>query len=59
MTRSVQDQHTYLGDPGDTLKPGDLLRFGISHPCTAFDKWRVIPVIDDDHIVVDLLTTYF
>lgn len=55
----VQDQHTYLGDPGGTLRPGDLLRFGISHPCTAFDKWRVIPVIDDDHIVVDLLTTYF
>nr|WP_066372823.1 alanine racemase [Herbidospora mongoliensis] len=55
----IQDQHTYLSDPANTVTPGDVLRFGISHPCTAFDKWRVIPVIDDDHIVVDLLTTYF
>ncbi|WP_030451150.1 alanine racemase [Herbidospora cretacea] len=55
----LQDQHTYLSDPGGLVRPGDVLRFGISHPCTAFDKWRVIPVVDDDHIVVDLLTTYF
>lgn len=58
-TKAIQDQHTYLADPEGRLSPGDVLRFGISHPCTAFDKWRVIPVIDDDHIVVDLLTTYF
>ncbi|GAA1000680.1 alanine racemase [Acrocarpospora macrocephala] len=53
----IQDQHTYLS--GDGLRPGDLVSFGISHPCTAFDKWRVIPVVDDDHVVVDLITTYF
>jgi D-serine deaminase-like pyridoxal phosphate-dependent protein len=32
---------------------------GISHPCTAFDKWRVIPLVDDDYRIVDLLHTYF
>ncbi|GAA0397073.1 amino acid deaminase [Acrocarpospora corrugata] len=53
----IQDQHTYL--TGDGLRPGDLVSFGISHPCTAFDKWRVIPVVDDHHVVVDLITTYF
>lgn len=53
----IQDQHTYLS--GDGVRPGDLVSFGISHPCTAFDKWRVIPVVDDDHVVVDLITTYF
>jgi D-serine deaminase-like pyridoxal phosphate-dependent protein len=41
------------------LTPGDLVCFGISHPCTAFDKWQVIPVIDDDCTVVDLIRTYF
>jgi D-serine deaminase-like pyridoxal phosphate-dependent protein len=41
------------------VKAGDLVSFGISHPCTAFDKWRVMPVVDDDYVVVDLITTYF
>ena len=44
---------------GVAVRPGDLVRFGISHPCTAFDKWREIPVVDDDHRVVDVLHTYF
>ena len=31
---------------------------GISHPCTAFDKWQLIPVVDDGH-VVDVIRTFF
>ncbi|GIF39903.1 alanine racemase [Actinoplanes xinjiangensis] len=54
----LNDHHTYLSD-GAALAPGDLIRFGISHPCTAFDKWRDIPVVDDDRRVVDVLHTYF
>lgn len=53
----LNDQHAYLAGPSP--RPGDLVGFGISHPCTAFDKWRVIPVVDDDHRVVDLVHTYF
>ncbi len=52
----LNDHHTYLAT--DDVEPGDLIRFGISHPCTAFDKWRHIPVVDDDHRVVDVLHTY-
>ena len=55
MTR-LNDHHTYLA--ADAAVPGDLIRFGISHPCTAFDKWRHIPVVDDDRNVVDVLQTY-
>ncbi|MEV4275554.1 alanine racemase [Actinoplanes xinjiangensis] len=54
----LNDHHTYLSD-GAALAPGDLIRFGISHPCTAFDKWRDIPVVDEDRRVVDVLHTYF
>jgi D-serine dehydratase len=32
---------------------------GISHPCTAFDKWKFIPVVDDGYNVVDGIRTYF
>jgi D-serine deaminase-like pyridoxal phosphate-dependent protein len=53
----LNDHHTYVA--ADGLAPGDLIRFGISHPCTAFDKWRHIPVVDNDHRVVDVLETYF
>jgi D-serine deaminase-like pyridoxal phosphate-dependent protein len=54
----MNDHHASLA--GDVpLTPGDLVCFGISHPCTAFDKWQVIPVIDDDRTVVDLIRAYF
>jgi D-serine deaminase-like pyridoxal phosphate-dependent protein len=56
----LMDQHTYVEVATDIeVVPGDLLRFGISHPCTAFDKWRDIPVVDEERRVVDVLHTYF
>lgn len=55
----LNDQHAYLAVTPGSVKPGDLIRFGISHPCTAFDRWRVIPVVDDAYVVTDLLRTYF
>jgi D-serine deaminase-like pyridoxal phosphate-dependent protein len=56
----LNDHHTYLAvEPGVTVRPGDLVRFGLSHPCTAFDKWRHIPLVDDEHRVLDVLHTYF
>ncbi|GGU41160.1 amino acid deaminase [Nocardioides albus] len=52
------DQHAFLRtDAG--LRPGDLVGFGVSHPCTAFDKWRLIPVVETDYIVTELVRTYF
>ncbi|UQU67168.1 alanine racemase [Couchioplanes caeruleus] len=53
----MNDHHTYVRGSGPAV--GDLVRFGLSHPCTAFDKWRFIPVADDDDVVVDVLHTYF
>jgi D-serine deaminase-like pyridoxal phosphate-dependent protein len=55
----MNDHHTYVTTGSSPLTPGDLIRFGLSHPCTAFDKWRDIPVVDDEHHVVDVLHTYF
>lgn len=56
----VNDQHAYLLLPEeDTLKPGDWVGCGISHPCTAFDKWRYLPLVDDDYCVTDSLETAF
>jgi D-serine dehydratase len=41
------------------LRVGDMLACDISHPCTAFDKWDVIPVVGDDYNVVDAYKTFF
>ncbi|AGL19544.1 alanine racemase [Actinoplanes sp. N902-109] len=53
----LNDHHTYVRS--SSLAIGDLVRFGVSHPCTTFDKWRWIPVADDNDVVVDILHTYF
>jgi D-serine dehydratase len=56
----VNDQHAYLDLlPTDSLQVGDLVGVGISHPCTTFDKWRSIPIVDDDHNVIEIAETWF
>ena len=34
---ALNDQHAYLDAEG--LEVGMVVRLGLSHPCTAFDKW--------------------
>jgi D-serine deaminase-like pyridoxal phosphate-dependent protein len=58
----LNDQHAYLqlgAADRDRVAVGNWLEFGISHPCTVFDKWQLIPVLDDDGRVVDLIRTFF
>jgi D-serine deaminase-like pyridoxal phosphate-dependent protein len=57
---ALDDQHAYVRLPaGSDLAPGDLVCLGVSHPCTTFDKWRVIPVVDDGYHVIDAVHTFF
>ncbi|MEI9995169.1 MAG: hypothetical protein WDM91_11285 [Rhizomicrobium sp.] len=57
---ALNDQHAHLEFPASSpLQVGDLLCFGISHPCTTFDKWRAIPIVDDRYNVVSVVTTWF
>jgi D-serine deaminase-like pyridoxal phosphate-dependent protein len=56
----LNDQHAFVRVPEDVdARVGDWIAFGISHPCTAFDKWHLLPVVDADHHVVDVVRTYF
>jgi len=55
----LHDQHAFLRLGDDDLAVGDWVEFGISHPCTVFDKWSMIPVLDGDGRVVDLIRTFF
>src|SRR5690606_34049114 len=57
---ALNDQHGYLALPPDTpLLVGDQVQLGISHPCTTFDKWDVLLVVDDDYNVIDAVKTFF
>lgn len=58
-TAKVNDHHGYVDTSADPLRVGDLVGFGISHPCTAFDKWRLIPLVDPSWHVVGGVHTYF
>lgn len=57
---AMNDQHSYVRS-AEPLAVGSVVRFGLSHPCTAFDKWRVLPVVDslESGVVINLIRTYF
>lgn len=57
---ALNDQHAYVRvRSGERLDVGDLVGVGISYPCTVFDKWRLIPVVDDAYDVLDAVMTFF
>ncbi|EAR52721.1 hypothetical protein OG2516_00804 [Oceanicola granulosus HTCC2516] len=57
---ATNDQHAFVRLPeSSNWQVGDMIASGISHPCTAFDKWRFLPVVDDAYDVVDGVLTFF
>lgn len=57
---ALNDQHAYLRwTEGEGPAVGDAIALGISHPCTTFDKWRWMPVVDEDYRIVDAIGTCF
>lgn len=47
VVTGLNDQHAFLRIPaGSPLKVGDVVRLGISHPCTTLDKWTEIATVD-------------
>ncbi|MGJ3190374.1 alanine racemase [Paenarthrobacter sp. FR1] len=57
---SLNDQHLFLSfSAQDRIGVGDLVCLGISHPCSAFDRWTLIPLVDDSYRVMNAIRTYF
>ncbi|MGJ7507143.1 amino acid deaminase [Variovorax sp. GT1P44] len=58
---ALNDQHAYLRfDPaGPVPRVGDRVALGISHPCTTFDKWRWLALVEDDGAVTGAISTRF
>ncbi|MER7689971.1 amino acid deaminase [Streptomyces sp. NPDC097610] len=57
---ALSDQHAWLRtDPEADVEVGDWVGLGLSHPCTSFDKWQLIPLVEADGTVVDYIRTFF
>ncbi|MDR5866946.1 amino acid deaminase [Halomonas koreensis] len=57
----LMDQHAFvaLPDGAEDVAVGDVVAFGISHPCLTFDKWRKLCRVSQDLEVLEVLATCF
>lgn len=56
----LSDQHAWVEtDSADDLQVGDWVALGMSHPCTIFEKWPLIPVVESDGTVGEYVRTFF
>jgi D-serine dehydratase len=58
VIEKLNDQHGYLRGKQE-FSLAQLIGLGISHPCTTFDKWGLIPLVNDDYDLIDCLQTFF
>jgi D-serine dehydratase len=60
---ALNDQHAYLrwdaSEEAEAPAVGDRVGLGISHPCTTFDKWHWMPVVENDYRVSDAVAMHF
>jgi D-serine dehydratase len=56
----LNDQHAFLVPAsGDDFEVGDVVEFGISHPCTCLDRYRFVFGLDENGVVRHAYPTYF
>lgn len=57
---ALNDQHAHMTLPADSpLGHGDMVAFGIGHPCTTFERWHLIWLVDEGYGVRHALRTFF
>ncbi|AOS64741.1 alanine racemase [Actinoalloteichus hymeniacidonis] len=57
---ALNDQHAFVTVPPTAeVGPSDLVRLGISHPCTAHDRWLAAVIASDDDTVLSVARCYF
>ena len=59
-TTKLNDQHAFLAvEPTCDIRVGDIVEFGISHPCTCLHLYRVIFGVDAEGRVRHAYPTFF
>ncbi len=59
----LNDQHAHLrwseADAAQAPQVGERVGLGISHPCTTFDKWQWMPIVEADYRVSGAVRIFF
>ncbi|OWV75704.1 amino acid deaminase [Rhizobium sp. R339] len=56
----LNDQHAFIAlAEGSDVSVGDVIEFGISHPCTCLDRHAILYGLDPDHSVTAAYLTSF
>jgi D-serine deaminase-like pyridoxal phosphate-dependent protein len=57
---ALSDQHAWMRtEAGAPVEVGEWVGLGLSHPCTIFDKWQLIPETTADGTVTGYIRTFF
>ena len=57
---ALNDQHAHLAiEPAAALAVGDMVSLGIAHPCTTFERWQMIMLVDEQLNIVGAIRTFF
>jgi D-serine dehydratase len=57
---SLNDQHAHMKiAPEAPFEVGDMVALGIAHPCTTFERWQLLMLVDDRLDVVGAVRTFF
>jgi D-serine dehydratase len=57
---ALNDQHAHMAvPPGSPLAVGDMIAVGIAHPCTTFERWQVLMLVDEELNIVGAVRTFF
>jgi len=56
----LNDQHAHMSlPPSAALAVGDMVALGIAHPCTTFERWQILMLVDARLNVVGAIRTFF
>ena len=61
QVQALSDQHAHMRFDmnGPAPNVGDRVALGISHPCTTFDKWHWMALVDDAARITGAIRTHF
>jgi D-serine dehydratase len=45
--------------PGARFAVGDMVAVGIAHPCTTFERWQILMLVDERLNIVGAVRTFF
>jgi D-serine dehydratase len=56
----INDQHAHMTMPPHAdLQVGDMIALGVSHPCTTFDKWQLLYLVNERYDIESAIQTHF